>query len=318
MKKSICLFLFLILMLFHADYVTEGAKYGLLLWYSSVVPALFPFMVLSGLIVAGGGLSVLMKPFYFLLHPLLGLSAEGCYVLVAGLLCGYPMGAKTCADFMREGRIGAAEGRLLMAIANHPSPMFVLGFVYPFFKGQATLPRLLVSVYGPVFLIAAAATLIYRPVRSSAASPSAGVFSHSPDFAAKHPSPRAVSASSAPASADASILSAVELLCKIGGYLILFSIGIVFLRHAAFIPLSLRLPLVISMEMTTGIREAAASLAYPLSGAAACAALTFGGFSGIFQTRSVIADAKKAGLSIRPYCIWKLLHAGLAAGCFLL
>lgn len=300
MKKSICLFLFLILMLFHADYVTEGAKYGLLLWYSSVVPALFPFMVLSGLIVAGGGLSVLMKPFYFLLHPLLGLSAEGCYVLVAGLLCGYPMGAKTCADFMREGRIGAAEGRLLMAIANHPSPMFVLGYVYPFFKGQATLPRLLVSVYGPVFLIAAAATLIYRPVRSSAASP------------------RAVSASSAPASADASILSAVELLCKIGGYLILFSIGIVFLRHAAFIPLSLRLPLVISMEMTTGIREAAASLAYPLSGAAACAALTFGGFSGIFQTRSVIADAKKAGLSIRPYCIWKLLHAGLAAGCFLL
>ncbi len=279
-------------------------------------------MVLSGLIVAGGGLSVLMKPFYLLLHPLLGLSAEGCYVLVAGLLCGYPMGAKTCADFMREGRLSLAESQFLMAIANHPSPMFVLGYVYPFFREQATLSRLLLSVYGPVFLIAVAAKLVYRPapafpmlLKDSAMEQTAGSLPAGPGS-------RTVSKDSQPASvssaaADASILSAVELLCKIGGYLILFSIGIVFLRHAACLPFSLRLPLVISMEMTTGIREAAASLAFPLSGAAACAALTFGGFSGIFQTRSVIADAKKTGLSIRPYCIWKLLHAGLAAGCFL-
>ena len=128
MKKSVCLFFLLILMLLSPKVTVNGAANGLLLWYSSVVPALFPFMVLSSLIVSGGGLSVLMAPFRFILGPLLGLSDAGCYVLISGLVCGFPMGAKTCADFLLSGQISRQEGRLLMAICNHPSPMFLLGY----------------------------------------------------------------------------------------------------------------------------------------------------------------------------------------------
>ena len=54
MKKSIVLCILLILLLLRPDCTTEGARYGLLLWYNSVVPALFPFMVLSNLIVHTG------------------------------------------------------------------------------------------------------------------------------------------------------------------------------------------------------------------------------------------------------------------------
>ena len=35
----------------------------------------------------------------------------------------------------------------------------------------------------------------------------------------------------------------------------------------------------------------------------------FGGCSGIFQTKSVL---KNAGLSIRHYMLWKLMHSGLS------
>ena len=72
--------------------------------------------------------------------------------------------------------------------------------------------------------------------------------------------------------------------------------------------------------MTTGIRELAAALPYPYSAAAACASLTFGGLSGIFQTKAALgalAQKKKAGLSIRQYCVWKLLYACLAAAILL-
>lgn len=334
MKKSIALCLFLVLMLLHAGYVTEGARYGLLLWYASVVPALFPFMVLSGLIVASGGVSVLMTPFYAALSPFLPISRDGCYVLVSGLLCGYPMGAKTCADFVREGRISAREGRFLMAVCNHPSPMFLLGYVYPFFAEYTRVPQLFISVYGPVAILAFLAKKLYFP-KAGEAGRQPKVFSgggSDRSMAADRPIP------SAPMSADESILSAAEILCKIGGYLMLFSILIVFLRHAAFIPAALRLALIGAMEMTTGIRELASSLSFPFSGAAAAAALTFGGFSGLFQTKAVIgcrdrlsrqasdqiqptgrADGiKNAGLSIRQYFFWKLLHGALSAGLFLL
>lgn len=310
MKKSVCLGFILILMLFRAGYVTEGARYGLLLWYNSVVPALFPFMVLSGMIVAGGGISALMTPFYLILHPFFPVTKEGCYVLISGLLCGYPMGAKTCADFLREGRISQKEGNFLMAICNHPSPMFLLGYVYPFFAPDTAVSGLLLSVYFPVLLLAFLARAVYFPHGSLKAEPRAEMS----DSFGPHGS-----------SADESILSAVEVLCKIGGYLMLFSIFIVFLRHVAWIPTRVRMLLIASMEMTTGIREAAASLDFPASGMLSVFALAFGGFSGLFQTRSVITSMgspeakgmkKNAGLSIRQYFLWKLFHGILSAGLF--
>ena len=116
MKKSFLLLILLIFMLLHPAITVTGASNGLLLWYSSVVPALFPFMVLSSLIVASGSLSVLMAPVQLVLGPLLGLSAEGCYTLLSGLVCGFPMGAKTCADFFSRGQISLKEGKFLMAV----------------------------------------------------------------------------------------------------------------------------------------------------------------------------------------------------------
>ena len=43
-KTSILALFSLLFMIFHADLVTKGAAAGLLLWYSAVVPALFPFL----------------------------------------------------------------------------------------------------------------------------------------------------------------------------------------------------------------------------------------------------------------------------------
>ena len=303
MKKSFLLLILLIFMLLHPAITVTGASNGLLLWYSSVVPALFPFMVLSSLIVASGGLSVLMAPVRLVLGPLLGLSAEGCYTLLSGLVCGFPMGAKTCADFLSRGQLSLKEGKFLMAICNHASPMFLLGYVYPLFHGNLPLWKLLAAVYGPALLLALPARLLYRNGAPTGRKPKMQGIAEPQEI-----------------SADEAILSSVEVLCRIGGLLILFSIAVEFLRGAGQLPAGLRLFLMGAMEMTTGIRELAAALPYPYSAAAACASLTFGGLSGIFQTKAALgalAQKKKAGLSIRQYCVWKLLYACLTAAILL-
>lgn len=120
-------------------------------------------------------------------------------------------------------------------------------------------------------------------------------------------------------SADETILSSVEVLCKIGGYLVLFSILIVFLRHESRIPTFAKLAATGALEMTTGIRELASSLPESPAFITSVAVLTFGGFSGIFQTNAVLTmepsgNEKRAGLSIRPYFFWKIAHASLSAG----
>ena len=324
MKKSVGLAILMVFLLLYPRFAAEGARYGLLLWYTSVVPSLFPFMVLSSLIVSSGGVSLLMKPVRAFLGPWLPLSENGCYTLISGLLCGCPMGAKTCGDFVREGKLSVQEGRFLMAICNHPSPMFLLGFVCPLFEAGMHPSRLLLSIYLPLLPLAALAKRIYFPVLP--APPSSG---SRPQI---QPAP----------ALDTAILAAAEILCRIGGYLMLFSIVIVFLRRALWLPASLRIFLMGAMEMTTGVREVSASLPFPDSGTAAAAILAFGGICGIFQTRAVTAsggpeekkrrtddggsspkdrggrteDKKIAGLSIRQYILWKLLHSALAAVIF--
>lgn len=319
MKKSFLLLILLIFMLLHPAITVTGASNGLLLWYSSVVPALFPFMVLSSLIVASGSLSVLMAPVRLVLGPLLGLSADGCYTLLSGLVCGFPMGAKTCADFLSRGQISLREGKFLMAVCNHASPMFLLGYVYPLFHGNLPLWKLLAAVYGPALLLALPARLLYRNGAPTGKKPKMQGIAEPQEIPEPNfPSP----AKSNPGnlSADEAILASVEVLCRIGGLLILFSIAVEFLRCAGQLPAGLRLFLMGTMEMTTGIRTLAAALPFPYSAAAACASLTFGGLSGILQTKAALgalAQKKKAGLSIRQYCAWKLLYACLTAAILL-
>lgn len=324
MKKSVGPAILMVFLLLYPRFAAEGARYGLLLWYTSVVPSLFPFMVLSSLIVSSGGVSLLMKPVRAFLSPWLPLSENGCYTLISGLLCGCPMGAKTCGDFVREGKLSVQEGCFLMAICNHPSPMFLLGFVCPLFEAGMHPSRLLLSIYLPLLPLAALAKRIYFPGLPAPAS-----------------SGSRPQVQTAPA-LDTAILAAAEILCRIGGYLMLFSIMIVFLRRAPWLPASLRLFLMGAMEMTTGVREVSASLPFPDSGTAAAAILAFGGICGVFQTRAVTAsgrpeeknsraddagggpkegggrteDKKIAGLSIRQYILWKLLHSALAAVIF--
>ena len=86
---SLLLFFSLALMLRRADIAAGCMREGLALCARAVVPSLFPFMVLSELLVATGAGEWLTAPFSRPLEKLLGLSRAGCCAVVLGLLCGY-------------------------------------------------------------------------------------------------------------------------------------------------------------------------------------------------------------------------------------
>ena len=119
-------------------------------------------------------------------------------------------------------------------------------------------------------------------------------------------------------------MDCIELQVRIGGLIMLYSILAAFAD--AFCSGTLRLVLIGTAEMTTGIAAIAragviGSIPVQSGAIAACAA--FGGLSGIAQTNSVIRDSRKdreknAGLSIRHYVLWKLVHASLSFVLFIL
>ena len=141
-------------MLFSPKAVFEGAESGLLLWFQVVFPTLFPFMLVSGLMLSGGGLVVISRIFGRLFSTLFATSPNGSFAVIAGFLCGYPMGAKVSADLVRSGRISRDEGAYLLSFCNNTSPIFIMNFIVwkTFDREELMIPTLLILIGVPAFL----------------------------------------------------------------------------------------------------------------------------------------------------------------------
>lgn len=300
MKKSIlgaASVAVLLLLLLAPRLAFSGAQNGLVLWSQTVLPTLLPFMICSNVIVALGAVNLLTLPFRPLLHRVLRLSEAGSYVFVSGLLCGYPMGAKTCSEFLEERRISPSEAKYLLSVCNHPSPMFLLGYVASCLSGETPVFLILLSLYLPILPLSLISRRVYHVSRD---------ICHS-DTTDK-----------ASLSFDQTMMKSIEVMVKIGGYIMLFSI------LAKYVPL---LPIKSAgsqafllgiVEITTGIQSISMALSGFHQALAIVAITAFGGLSGIFQTKSVLPEMKNAGLSIRHYIFWKLLHSFLSCIIFIL
>lgn len=298
MKKSakpLLPILCLLLLLAEPGLAVQGASQGLALWGSVVLPTLLPFMLCTGVIAALDGVELLTRPVSPLLRRALGLSPAGSFTLVSGLLCGYPMGAKTCSDFLREGRLSPREAQILLAVCNQPSPMFLMGYVMGRLRlsgwPEGTAPLLLLSIYLPLIPLALLSRRRWSPANEG-------------------PSPLPLSPA-APFSFDNHMMSCFEAMVKIGGYIMLFSMAA---RYADSLPWgfpALKAAFLGFLEITTGIQAISQSVPGPAGLCLTAAAAAFGGLSGIFQTKSVLTCPL---LSIRRYALYKLLHSALSAG----
>lgn len=281
----------LLILLTHPKTAFEGASQGLLLWSQTVLPTLLPFMICSNVIVMLDGIALLTAPFHFLLLHLFHLSEAGSYVLISGLLCGYPMGAKTCSEFLDQGRIRLKEARYLLAFSNHPSPMFLLGYAASALCPQVPVLWLLISLYLPILPLSFwARTYYYNDSLMSSSSITV-------PLSQKQPASRR--------SFDDMMMGSVEVMVRIGGYIMLFSILAVFIRQIPGMPGGLKAMFLGIVEITTGIQAIGKTISGYLQGFCLTAVIAFGGLSGVFQTKSVL---KNAGLSIRHYILWKLVH----------
>lgn len=119
----------LLLILCRSEIAIQYITRGLLLCAKTVIPALFPFMVLSEIIVTG---RFLERPLGRVTRPLgrlLRLPAAGCTAVILGLVCGFPVGAKCATLAFREGILSKSEAERTVAIANAPSSAFLISAV---------------------------------------------------------------------------------------------------------------------------------------------------------------------------------------------
>ncbi len=301
---SVC-FLFLYLLLFPQNGL-YACTHALVLWSGSVVPALFPVMILSRLLISTNILYFILKPVAFLCGRFLHLSFYGTYALLLGYVCGYPMGIKTIADLEDERLLSQEEGRFLATFINNVSPGFLSGYVCTeLLQKPETAPAYMVIIYG--------ASLTYGTV-SAIFQKNAGTL---PPYAKETIiQPDQKSHLSFLMLLDHTLEDSILQLLKIGGYMILFSVLSSITCVFSFLPETAMVLLSATLEISCGAQQITllACSAF-LKGILLTASLSFGGLCSAFQSSSFL---QRAGIPLPKYIKAKAMISLIALAYYVL
>lgn len=121
--------LLLILTVTHIALVSEGIKNALRLCANALIPTLFPFLILTDLILSVDNTEKLLAFISRPMSRILRLSPKGGIVFLLGSIFGFPMGAKAIARYYPEGQLSKEEAERLLLFSGNASPFFLIGSV---------------------------------------------------------------------------------------------------------------------------------------------------------------------------------------------
>ena len=300
MKRKILSVLLLsafFLFLFCRDAVISGASEGLILWYRYVLPTLLPFMILTQIIMQTDTIHLISQISGNFMRHFPGVSDYGCFAVIAGFLCGYPMGAKVTSDLVISKRIGPDEGTYLLSFCNNMSPMFVLGVLFRNYIPEHAL-------HLPFFLILTGSPLLCSQIFRI-------YYRHMPRIhSAKYPTYKTISFEQSTDTSlgtilNSSITESADAIIRVALYMMLASIWMHILDQIFLAKTIGKTILLSAFELTTGLDMLAGLAAPAVTRYLMMLSLTsFGGISSILQTMSMI---QSSGLKIVPYIAEKLV-----------
>lgn len=275
----------MVLLLWRSAVAAEAVRRGLTLCARSVIPALFPYFVVSGLFISLGFADEVGRRLEPLTRRLFGVGGAGASAFFLGLLGGYPVGGRTVGQLYRAGRLSKDEAERLLAFCNNAGPSFILGVV-----GVGCFGSLRTGVY--LYLVHAFSAVLVGILFRKKAPVSGQKVRYSAAFEPIAAFVRAVG-------------EAAEGMVRLCGFVVFFLVILALITDLT----GLNHPVLLGfVELTSGVTALDGSrgnLAW------AAALLGWGGLSVHGQTAAVLSDTD---LGLGRYFLGKILQAIFSAG----
>ena len=284
---------------------------GLKLCGNVIIPSLFPFFVLSSLVVELGMSRYLGRLFQPIMAPLFRVNGACASAVALGFVGGYPVGARTAISLYQSGQCSKTEAERLLAFCNNSGPAFILGVVGAGVFGSGAAGILLYLVHIAASLAVGLLFRFYRPQEG----PRRG----------QRPSAQ-FQTTRFPVAFTHSVTGALASTLNICAFILFFTVTIRMLSLAGVLTgLARLLSLVFSplgfsqswaQRLLTGVLELSSGVSSltdgSLSGRLSMAAFMLG-WAGLSVHCQVLAFLGDSGLSMGTYLVGKLLHGGLSA-----
>lgn len=122
---ALCLGIIMLIIIIDTKSAVLGAQEGLQLCLSTVIPSLFPFIVISIMLI--GSLQNLPFPFLNPLEKLMHLPRNSGILFLIGILGGYPVGAQNVLHAYKNGMISKKDAERILPFCNNAGPAFIFG-----------------------------------------------------------------------------------------------------------------------------------------------------------------------------------------------
>ena len=285
------LFIFALLLL-SPEVSLDYMKYSLELCAKSLVPSLFPFMVISDFLIASNFGGIIKSLISKITGFVFGTSHDGSFAVVLGLLCGFPVGAKSALRLYKQNKISHAELCHIMSFCNIPSPAFMCGTVAMMFQSRELGTLLFFSLVLSSVIIGVIGRTIYKYERKSTSS-----FAEHTDVAAAF---------------TTSVTSSALVMICVCAYVVFFSVLIGYSRHLCeLFGARDTLPLILSglLEISNGMSCAAGAD----TEIAPLIAAFFAGFSGLSVIFQIFSLDTSRSIRKKAFVLQKLLQGGLCS-----
>lgn len=282
MKKQttlpgICAILGMLVLILDGKTALSGAAEGLELCLKTVIPALFPFFILSILLT-----SSLSGTEFMLLRPLgrLFRIPRGCEtILLSAFLGGYPVGAQAVASALEGGQLRREQANRMLTFCSNAGPSFLFGILAPQFSAR----RYAWLLWGVHILSALAVSFVFPAKDAASTTPTPHKNWNMAQVMKK----------------------AVHVMASVCGWVILFRVLLRFLDRwfLWMLPLPAHVLVTGLLELTNGCCSLSQVSSEGLRFVIGALMVSFGGICVTMQTFSV-----SEGLNMRFYIIGKILQ----------
>jgi len=268
----------MLLLILDSRTAIKAATEGIELCLHSVIPSIFPFLVLSGVFTAA--LSQSKLRLFAPLGRLLGVPPAGVGIFLTGILGGYPIGAQAVQRAWKCGVLDTAQAERMLSFCSNAGPAFVFGILSTQFEHQWMLWLLWLIHICAAFLVSAVLH--------------AGIINNNTVL-----NPTSMSWLQ-------SLRHSVATMGYICGWILLFRIILAFLQRwfMWLLPSEAQVAIFGFLELANGCLQLSQIDSVSLRFVLCSGMLAFGGICVMMQTASVIS-----GLRLKPYVVGKLLQA---------
>lgn len=134
-KKSISIFIMILLIfvgiqiLISSKDILSTVSFSFSIWKDNIFPSLFPFFVLSTLLIEYGFVELVSELFKPIMNRVFKVSSNCAFIFIMSVISGFPSNAKYTKELYEKGLITRKEATKILTFTHFSNPLFILGTV---------------------------------------------------------------------------------------------------------------------------------------------------------------------------------------------